>query len=93
MADGATDGKVASVRWPAFHDSDGNVDITLIGYGFCAGACFGISHVGAIHLRLVRWVPKLYSVAGATLPFGRAFFLLAFLQRGVTNQQRYVSND
>ena len=87
------EGKEPDVRWPAFCDAEGQPDMILLGYGCAAGACFGISHVGAIHLRLVRWVPKLYSVAGATLPFGRAFFLLAFLQRGVTNQQRYVSND
>ena len=84
-------GKDESIRWPAFRDADtGKPDVWLGVYAASCAACFGISHVDAIHLRLVRWVPRAYEVAGLTLPYGRAFFLLAFLQRGVANQQRHV---
>lgn len=70
----------------AFTTPDGKPDSLLAAYAFGVAACFGISHLDAIHLRLLRWIPSTYGRINVVLPFGRALFLLAFLQRSVDNQ-------
>ena len=72
----------------AFWNEDGQLDGMLGVYAAGCAACFGISHIGAIHNGLLRWVPRVYSKLNVVLPVGRALFLLAFLQRGAENQER-----
>ena len=60
-------------------------------YALGLASSFGISHIDAIHLRLTRWAPVTYPYFNVVLPCGRALFLLAILQRGVSNQERAVA--
>ena len=76
---------------PAFVGPDGGADPLMAGYAFGCAASFGISHIDAIHTRLLRIMPTAYSALNVLLPCGRAIFLLAFVQRGVVNQERAVS--
>ena len=75
----------------AFTGPNGGPDAWIGAYAFGCASCFGISHIESIHLRLLRWVPSFYNVLNPLLPCGRALFLLAFLQRGVVNQERAVA--
>ena len=70
----------------------GAPDTVMGAYMLGLAASFGISHIDAIHLRLLKWTPSLYRMVNSyqVLPCGRALFLLAFLQRGVDNQERAV---
>ncbi len=72
----------------AFHGPDGRPDAVIAAYAFGLAASFGISHLDAIHYRLLRWMPSTYSSLNVALPCGRALFLLAILQRGAANQER-----
>ena len=72
----------------AFHGPDGQPDAVIAAYAFGLAASFGISHLDAIHYRLLRWMPSTYNSLNVVLPCGRALFLLAILQRGAANQER-----
>lgn len=76
---------------PAFVGPDGGADPLMAAYAFGVAASFGISHIDAIHLRLLRIMPTVYSALNVVLPCGRAIFLLAIVQRGVVNQERAAS--
>ena len=69
---------------------DGALDGVMGAYILGLAASFGISHLDAIHLRLLKWTPSFYRFVNSyqVLPCGRALFLLAFLQRAVDNQER-----
>ena len=71
---------------------DGAPDAVMGAYALGLAASFGISHIDAVHLRLLKWTPLLYRTINSyqVLPCGRALFLLALLQRGVDNQERAV---
>lgn len=75
-------------RPPTFVGEDGGADPLMAAYVFGVAGSFGISHIDAIHTRLLRIMPTAYSALNVVLPCGRAIFLLAFLQRGVVNQER-----
>lgn len=74
----------------ALSGPDGALDGVMGAYILGLAASFGISHLDAIHLRLLKWTPSFYRFVNSyqVLPCGRALFLLAFLQRGVDNQER-----
>jgi TRAP-type C4-dicarboxylate transport system permease small subunit len=72
----------------AFTGPGGNLDAWLVGYALGCASCFGISHISSIHLGMLHAFPRTYGIVNPILPAGRALFLLAFLQRGVENQER-----
>ena len=74
----------------ALSGPDGGFDGVMGAYILGLAASFGISHLDAIHLRLLKWMPSFYRFVNSyqVLPCGRALFLLAFLQRAVDNQER-----
>ena len=57
------------------------VDPTLLAYGGGLFASFAISHVDAIHLRLLRHFPHTYPMLNVVLPCGRALALLGMCVR------------
>jgi hypothetical protein len=60
------------------------LDHTLTFYVVGLAASFGISHIDAIHTRLLRCFPRTYPSLNVVLPCGRAIFLLAILERGAS---------
>lgn len=79
--------------WPAIVSGPDGVPDTVMGaYALGLAASFGISHLDSVHLRLLKYTPSMYRMINSyqVLPCGRALFLLAFLQRGVDNQERAV---
>ena len=69
-----------------FTGPDDKPDSWIALYAFGCASCFAVSHFDFIHQPLLRW--SFYRVLNPLLPCGRALFLLAFLQRGVVNQER-----
>lgn len=75
-----------SLSMGAFTGPDNKPDSWIALYAIGCASCFAVSHFDSIHQPLLRW--SFYRVLNPLLPCGRALFLLAFLQRGVVNQER-----